>query len=129
MLATLEGRTRLDLSVLQTRNPLWVRLSDGTIRNAYEIKIRNLEARPREVELTIGGMPGVVWTEAADRARAGRSVRFRLQADKVAKERIFVAAPPAGPQRSDLAFTIRALDAQGETATTTSFFERPGVPQ
>ena len=129
MVATLEGRTRLDLSVLQTRNPLWVRLSDGTIRNAYEIKIRNLEARPREVELTIGGMPGVVWTETGERARAGQRVRFHLEADKVAKERLFVAAPQAGPQRSDLAFTIRALDAQGETATTTSFFERPGALQ
>jgi len=129
MLTMLEGRTRLDLSVLQTRNPVWVRLSDGTIRNAYEIKIRNLEARPRDVELTIGGMPGVVWTETGDRARADRSVRVRLEADKVAKERIFVAAPLPGPQRSDLTFTVRALDPQGETAATTSFFERPEASQ
>jgi cytochrome c oxidase accessory protein FixG len=129
MLTMLEGRTRLDLSVLQTRNPVWVRLSDGTIRNAYEIKIRNLEARPRDVELTIGGMPGTIWTETGDRARGGRSVRVRLEADKVARERIFVAAPLPGPQRSDLAFTVRALDPQGETATTTSFFERPEASQ
>jgi cytochrome c oxidase accessory protein FixG len=129
MLTMLEGRTRLDLSVLQTRNPVWVRLSDGTIRNAYEIKIRNLEARPRDVELTIGGIPAVVWTETGVRARAGRSVRVRLEADKVARARIFVAAPLPGPQRSDLTFTVRALDPQGETATTTSFFERPEASQ
>lgn len=125
MLAMLGERTRLQLSVLQTRNPLWVRLSDGAIRNGYEIKIRNLEGRPRDVEVRIEGAPGVLWTETGDRAHAGSTVRFRIAADKVAKERLFVAAPAAGPQRIDLRFTVRALDPQGETATTTSFFERP----
>jgi cytochrome c oxidase accessory protein FixG len=125
MLAMLGGRTRLELSVLQTRNPLWVQLSDGAIRNNYQIRIRNLEARPREVEVTISGVAGAMWPESGDRRHAGRSVRFRVEADKVAKERLFVAAPESGPQRSDLRFTVRALDPQGETATTTSYFERP----
>ncbi|WP_010544607.1 cytochrome c oxidase accessory protein CcoG [Sphingomonas elodea] len=125
MLAMLGERTRLQLSVLQTRNPLWVRLSDGAIRNSYQVKIRNLEARPRTVEVTIDGAPGVLWTESGDRAGAGRSVRFRIAADKVTKEHLFVAAPEAGPQRSDLRFTVRALAPQGETATATSYFERP----
>jgi cytochrome c oxidase accessory protein FixG len=125
MLATLEGRDRLELSVLQTRNPLWVRLSDGTIRNGYQIKIRNLEARPREVELRLSGIEGKLWAEGGESARSGDALRIRLEADKVAKERIFVAAPEAGPQRTDLSFAIRALDAEGETARTASFFERP----
>jgi cytochrome c oxidase accessory protein FixG len=124
MLATLETRTRLDLSVLQTRNPLWVRLSDGAIRNTYQIKIRNLEARPRTVELSIDGV-GVLWREEGDRAAAGRSVRLQLEADKVAKTRFFVAAPAAGPQREDLRFTVRALDQDAETASASSYFERP----
>ncbi len=128
MLAMLEGRTRLELSVLQTRNPLWVQLSDGTIRNAYQIRIRNLEARPREVELTMTGA-GVIWPESGNREHAGRSVRIRLEADKVAKERLFVAAPQAGPQRSDIRFHIRALDGEGETASTATFFERPETGQ
>lgn len=128
MLAVLDGRTRLDLSVLQTRNPLWVRLSDGQIRNTYQVKIRNLEARPREVEVTMTGVPGVIWTEGGNRDGASRSVRLRLEADKVAKERIFVAAPEAGPQRAEISFTVRALDG-GETATTSNYFERPEASQ
>jgi len=125
MLVMLEGRTRLELSVLQARNPLWVRLSDGTIRNTYQIRIRNLEARPREVELTMSGVAGTMWPESVDRKDAGRSVRFRVDADKVAKERLFVAAPEAGPRRSDIRFTIRALDGEGESASTANAFERP----
>jgi cytochrome c oxidase accessory protein FixG len=124
MLATLEARTRLDLSVLQTRNPLWVRLSDGTIRNGYQIKIRNLEARPRTVELSIDGV-GVLWREESEHAAAGRRVRVQLEADKVAKTRFFVVAPAAGPQRENLRFTVRALDEGAETASVSSYFERP----
>lgn len=124
MLATLDGRSRLDVSVLQTRNPLWVRLSDGSIRNAYQIKIRNLEARPRTVELSIDGV-GVLWREEGDRTSATRSVRLNLEADKVAKTRFFIAAPATGPQRQEVRFTVRALDAGGETAVAASHFERP----
>lgn len=124
MVTMLEGRTRLDLSVLQTRNPLWVRLSDGSIRNGYQIKIRNLEARPRTVELSIDGV-GTLWREEGDRNSASRTVRIDLEADKVAKTRFFVAAPANGPQRQDLHFTVRALDQGGETATASSYFERP----
>lgn len=124
MLTTLDGRSRLDVSVLQTRNPLWVRLSDGSIRNGYQIKIRNLEARPRTVELSIDGV-GVLWREEGDRTSATRSVRLTLEADKVAKARFFIAAPAAGPQRQDVRFTVRALDPAGETAVAASHFERP----
>ncbi|MDT8761031.1 cytochrome c oxidase accessory protein CcoG [Sphingomonas psychrotolerans] len=129
MLAMLGGRSRLELSVLQARNPLWVRLSDGAIRNSYQIRVRNLEARPREVEVTISGAAGKMWAESGDRSHAGQSVRFRVEADKVAKEHLFIAAGEAGPQRSDVRFTVRSLDSQGETATTTSYFERPEAPQ
>jgi len=125
MLVMLEGRSRLDLSILQTRNPLWVRLSDGSIRNAYEVKIRNLESRGRDVEVTIDGVAGRLWKQESDPGRASRGIRIHLEADKVGKQRVFVAAPVAGPQRSDLRFTVRALDGEAETATATTFFERP----
>jgi cytochrome c oxidase accessory protein FixG len=127
MLVALDARTRLDINVLQTRNPLYVQLSDGTIRNGYRIKIRNLQARPREVAVSIAGMPGTLWSENGDRAHGARSIAVRLEADKVANLRVFVAAPPAGPRRSDLHFTVRALDAEGEMASAKTFFERPEV--
>ncbi|MCW3849498.1 cytochrome c oxidase accessory protein CcoG [Sphingomonas sp. LB-2] len=129
MLFALGARTRLDLSVLQNRNPLWVRLSDGDIRNTYQVKIRNMEARPREVEVSLAGIQGLLWDEHGSRATAGHSLRLRVEPDKVAKVQLFVAALADGPPRTDISFSVRALDREGGGDTDHSFFERPETPQ
>lgn len=126
MLFSLGTRTRLDLSVQPDRNPQWVRLSDGQIRNAFTVKLRNMENRPRDVAVTIAGPPGsVVWNETGSRDSARREVRLRLGPDQVAETRLFVAAPAVGDEHSRLAFTVRALDREGGTATTTTSFDGP----
>jgi cytochrome c oxidase accessory protein FixG len=129
MLFVLGSRAHIGISVLQTRNPLWVRLSDGSIRNSYTVKIRNMEARPRPVEIAIGGMDAAVWSEDGDRNKAGHSVRMEVPADQVAKTQLFVAAPAAGPDHGELTFTVRALDAEGGSASDINYFERPEAHQ
>lgn len=125
MLLALDGRTRLELDVNQSRNPLWVRLSDGQIRNGYDVRIRNMEARPREIELTVKGADGPLWTELGERETAGRTVRVQVAADKVTKHRLFLALPARGPARQAVTFQARSLDREGATASEQSFFERP----
>src|SRR3546814_18583470 len=58
MLFALGQRTRLDLAVQHDRSPLYVQLSDGAIRNNYTLKLRNMELRPRTVEVTLSGQIG-----------------------------------------------------------------------
>ena len=41
MLTALMLRPELDVNVLHDRNPLYVRLSDGGLRNGYTVKILN----------------------------------------------------------------------------------------
>ncbi len=125
MLFALGSRTRIELSVAQNRNPLWVRLSDGSIRNAYVVKVRNMEGRPREVEISIAGVNGVLWNEAGAREAATRTVRMTVGADQVARDQLFVAVPAGGAQRSDVTFTVRALDREGGSASDHSFLEKP----
>ena len=126
MLFTLGNRTRLDLSVAQRRNPQWVRLSDGTIRNSYTVKLRNMEARPRTLAVAIEGLPGGrLWSEAGSRAAARQQVKLAVGPDQVRAIELFVAAPPAGPERADIAFTVRALDAEGGAARDATRFDRP----
>ncbi|MET0247161.1 MAG: cytochrome c oxidase accessory protein CcoG [Sphingomonas sp.] len=129
MLFALGARTRLDLSVQQARNPVWVRLSDGAIRNSYTVKIRNMEARPRRVEIGIADFDGVVWTETGSREASAKSVQVEVGADQVAKVPLFVAAPAAGDARSPLRFTVRGLDRDGGGDSDDSYFERPEVRQ
>jgi cytochrome c oxidase accessory protein FixG len=132
MLFTLGQRTRLDLAVQQDRNPIFVRLSDGHIRNAYTIKIRNMEARPRQMEVSIAGLPdAVAWTSEEGRAIASQTVRVTVTPDSVTKLRLLVAAPADGEHRQPFSIALRPADhstgnngkPEGDTEKVT--FERP----
>jgi cytochrome c oxidase accessory protein FixG len=125
MLFALGTRTRLDISAQQDRNPLYVRLADGTIRNSFTVKVRNMEARPRTVEIGMDGLAGaVLWTGGARPAHA-RTLRLQVPADSVAKQRVFVGAAAAGTVREPFGFTVRALDAEGGRGRSDAQFERP----
>ncbi len=76
MLFTLGQRTRLDLAVQHERSPLYVQLSDGHIRNNYTLKLRNMETRPRAVEVTVSGLKdAALWTEEGSRVTAAIATR------------------------------------------------------
>jgi polyferredoxin len=49
---------QLELSIVQVRNPLFVTLSDGSIRNSYEVKINNKTMAPAKYKLEIEGLDG-----------------------------------------------------------------------
>jgi len=125
MVFALGSRERIDVSVQRDRNPVWVRLSDGTIRNSYTVNIRNMEDRPRRMDVAVSGLPGaVLWNEANPRGDATR-LSITADADRVAKVRLFVAAPARGEERTDIIFTARATDTEGGLAKNASIFERP----
>ncbi|KXU29462.1 cytochrome c oxidase accessory protein CcoG [Sphingobium sp. 22B] len=126
MLFALGARERLEISAQQDRNPIFVRLSDGAIRNAYTVKLRNMQARPRPMEVGLTGLPGGrMWTDAGSRESAAATVRTTVPADSVAKLRIFLTLPSGGPARQDFRFTVRALDREGGSASEPARFERP----
>ncbi|MCB4863122.1 MULTISPECIES: cytochrome c oxidase accessory protein CcoG [unclassified Sphingobium] len=126
MLFALGARERLEISAQQDRNPIFVRLSDGAIRNAYTVKLRNMQARPRPMEVGLAGLPGGrMWTDAGSRENAAATVRTTVPADSVAKLRIFLTLPSGGPARQDFRFTVRAIDREGGSASEPARFERP----
>jgi cytochrome c oxidase accessory protein FixG len=126
LLFTLGNRTRIDISAIQQRNPLFVQLSDGTIRNSYILNIRNMEARPRTVEVGLAGLEdGVIWRgEAGSRADAGRTIRLEVPPDQVTRLSVFALVPAAGPVTTDFAFTVRALDREGGDDRDDTRFDR-----
>ncbi|MDB5686036.1 MAG: ccoG [Rhizorhabdus sp.] len=126
MTFTLGARTRLDLSVAHDRNPLWVRLSDGDIRNAYTVKLRNMESRPRAVHLAISGLPGAkMWDSTSDEATASAALDFATAPDQVDQHRIYVRAPAAGEETAPLTFTLSATDGEPAVAHDDARFDRP----
>jgi cytochrome c oxidase accessory protein FixG len=57
MLVALVTRPELDMNILHDRNPLYVRLSDGGVRNGYTIKLLNKLYAPRAFNVSVQGLP------------------------------------------------------------------------
>ena len=58
MITALLFRPDLEVSVLHDRNPLYVRLSDGGVRNGYTVKLLNKLYEPHAFRISIAGLPG-----------------------------------------------------------------------
>lgn len=126
MMFALGVRTRLDLAVGHDRNPLWVQLSGGAVRNAYTIKIRNMESRPRAVTLALSELPGgMMWDSLRDNGDAAATLPLTVAADQVAVHRIYVRAPAAGGPEAAFAFILTARDGQRVDVREGARFDRP----
>ncbi len=90
MLSTLLLRDRLDVSVLHDRNPQFVKLSDGSIRNGYTIKILNMVPRPRTFILSIKGLEGASMKIAGSDNAAARFVEVKVGPDRLRSLKVYV---------------------------------------
>ena len=57
MLAGLMNRSTLDINVLRDRQPNFVKLTDGSVRNGYTLKVMNKATEARQLELGTIGLP------------------------------------------------------------------------
>jgi polyferredoxin len=48
-------RSDIDMTVAPVRQPTFVTLSDGTIRNVYEVRLRNKHGEERPFTMSVGG--------------------------------------------------------------------------
>jgi cytochrome c oxidase accessory protein FixG len=126
LLFALGVRRHIDISVAKDRNPAFMLMSDGSIRNAYTIKLRNMQGRPREMEVALLGLDGAtMWRDDMPKSAAARSLRQEVAADQTGALRIYVTAP-AGTPAQDFGLTVRALDAEGGSDSHETRFNTPG---
>ncbi|TNE34036.1 MAG: cytochrome c oxidase accessory protein CcoG [Alphaproteobacteria bacterium] len=126
LLFALGNRAHTDISVTPDRNPPFMLMSDGSVRNAYTIKLRNMQARPREMEVSVEGLPeGKFWTDKIGLEQADQAQRVRVDADATLAIRAYVIVP-SGAKSQDFIFKVTALDEQGETDTSETLFNAPG---
>jgi cytochrome c oxidase accessory protein FixG len=60
MLYALLTRHAFDVSVIHDRNPLYVRMADGAIRNGFTMRILNKRLEPRRFAVSVTGLPAAV---------------------------------------------------------------------
>ncbi len=123
MLVSLSLRSPLDVSVLHDRNPQYVLLSDGSIRNGYKLKISNMQPVQRTVIVSLDGLPGGAMTRADTADQPVQQLEFALQPDAVLETRIFVRAHPADlPDRiADFQLRVQTDDGRVVVATDAKF--------
>ncbi len=126
MLATLISRDRLDISVLHDRNPVYVKLSDGSIRNGFTIKILNMLAAPRTFSLQVENLPGAEMIMAGSDLVASDRITIDVEPDKLRSVRVYVRADPVNLKgsHSDFRFVVKDLDSE-ETTSYSANFEAP----
>lgn len=127
MLFALGNRDRLTVSAIQERNPVYVQLSDGDVRNSFIVKIRNMENRPREMTIALDGLDGgMMWAGSGSREQGLRELAVTVPPDQLLSTSLFVAAPFEGPRRERFDFVVTPADNADERTSETAHFERPG---
>ena len=127
MLFALGVRSHVGLSVTPDRNPPYILMSDGSVRNSYTLKLRNMESRPRDMEIALQGLPdAVMWIDTTGRDGAARKQIKTVPADQVLAVRAYVIAPP-GTDTDEFSFRLTSRDEQKESVETKARFDTPKV--
>jgi cytochrome c oxidase accessory protein FixG len=108
LLAALLMRSHLDVNVLHDRNPQFVRLSDGSIRNGYQIKILNMRTEPRSFRIELQGLPNAVLRLEGSDLGQGSDEIIDVKANQLRNVRAFVtlAKDKVGAKTTDFSFKV-----------------------
>lgn len=123
MLVALINRPTTQLGVLRDRNPLYVVLSDGSIRNGYTVKIINRENVGRVFQVAVEGIDGAHLLTPTD---ASGAVDAEVGADTLKDFRFFVSVPRANLPalvngEADLRFVVTEKGKSDSTVGKTTF--------
>ncbi|WP_027056243.1 cytochrome c oxidase accessory protein CcoG [Mesorhizobium erdmanii] len=126
LLYSLLTRERLELNVLHDRNPQFVTLADGSIRNGYTVKLLNMIPEPRTIEVSLQGLPGAEMNAVGIDIPASQSFTTVAEPDRLKVLRVFVRQPSAQITGIARTFTFRIRDQAGvESAEYTATFNAP----
>ncbi|MEL7011765.1 MAG: cytochrome c oxidase accessory protein CcoG [Pseudomonadota bacterium] len=118
-------RAEIEFTVAPVRNPQFVTLSDGGIRNAYDIRLRNKHGEARAFEIQLVGDPDFTL-----RLEGKPGLSAEVAADETALQRVYVIAPagsgPADADRTSLRFWVEDV-LSGERVYQDSLFNGKGT--
>ncbi|MCC7049632.1 MAG: cytochrome c oxidase accessory protein CcoG [Alphaproteobacteria bacterium] len=125
MLGTLLLRNDIEVSALRDRNPLFVPLTDGSIRNGYTVHIINKQHAERPLALSVEGLPAARVSVLGDPGTAPVA-RMTVPADGVGEFKVFVTAPrdSVKTESTDIRFIVREVDGR-VSATRSNVFRGP----
>jgi polyferredoxin len=101
-------RQDISVTVAPIRNPTFVTLSDGSIRNTYDVRLRNANGEDRPFGITVTGDPTLRLQLEGVPAES-----VTVPANELLLQRVYVVAPPgsapATSERTEIRFWIEDL--------------------
>ncbi len=126
MLWTLSSRATVELDVLHDRNPLYVTLSDGSIRNGFTLKILNKAQDMRLFSLAVDGLPAHEMTVVGQEYAGEDEIVITAEPDTVKAVRVFVSVPRRQLRAPATNFSFVVEDVEkGERASRETVFRGP----
>ena len=125
MIQGFSTREAIHVHALRDRNPAYVQLQDGAVRNGYTLKIANRGFETAEIEIRYSGIPGAILNSPGQ--AASNPLVVRVDPNRVTPLRLFVTAPAAtvGDGSHEAAFVIHSGDKVRSVATAFDYGSSP----
>ena len=126
MIYQLATRATASISVLHERNPMFVTLRDGSIRNAYTIRLANKRSESRPFALTVDGPVGTQIEAVGVAATTDWRPIVEVGPDQTREVRVLVTMPRGVISEKSTLISIKAADLfAGENVSAKENFFAP----
>jgi len=126
LLYALLTRERLQVNVLADRNPQFVVLSDGSIRNGYTVKLLNMIPEPRTFTVTLKNLPAGEMNVVGMDQQSESYFTVEVEPDKLKTLKVFVRQPRENVAGHRQHFKFEVEDKTGhESSSYEATFEAP----
>ncbi|RAP41908.1 cytochrome c oxidase accessory protein CcoG [Rhodovulum viride] len=102
LLVALFVRSDIDMTVAPVRNPIFVTMSDGSIRNTYDVRVRNMHGDERAFRLTV--TPDEAYAISVEGSEDGT---FTVPPDATLLKRVYIVAPAGSPPANATTSDVR----------------------
>jgi polyferredoxin len=120
LIAALFLRTDLDLAMSPIRNPIYVQLADGSIRNDYDLRIRNMHNEARTFYVMVDRNPSLTLT-----MEGRRGLLVTVPADEMLIQRLYLTAgagtPAARSERTEVRIWVSDVESRTRASVDTIF--------
>jgi cytochrome c oxidase accessory protein FixG len=106
------------VDVLHDRNPLFVRLSDGSLRNAYAVRILNKSLKGKTFVLSITGLPDADLDVIGSSRFSGANPLISVGPDQSREVRVLVTAREQTPPGASIPIIFTIAPVSGGTAVS-----------
>ncbi|MGE5504587.1 MAG: cytochrome c oxidase accessory protein CcoG [Actinomycetota bacterium] len=124
MVYSLASRKTTDVNILHERAPLFVQLSDGSIRNGYVYKVLNMVRQERTYTLEVTGIEGASLSVVGGEQLVTKT-QVKVSPDDVGTFNIFVNAPESRLQGKRTPVFFVLTDETGKSVRSESLFAGP----